>query len=76
MDTQPLEYVRASQRVIMSIDAFLQTHRAMSGLLEHPEKPGAVARREEPAPGNGAAGDDANAGETGGGSAPRSPNSQ
>nr|VFK43001.1 MAG: hypothetical protein BECKSD772F_GA0070984_11344 [Candidatus Kentron sp. SD]VFK48479.1 MAG: hypothetical protein BECKSD772E_GA0070983_11265 [Candidatus Kentron sp. SD]VFK80555.1 MAG: hypothetical protein BECKSD772D_GA0070982_11276 [Candidatus Kentron sp. SD] len=64
------------QRVVMSVDTFLQTHRAMTGLLEHLEKSGAVVRREEPTSGNGAADDDANAGETGGGSAPRSPNFQ
>nr|VFK19193.1 MAG: hypothetical protein BECKLFY1418C_GA0070996_10551 [Candidatus Kentron sp. LFY] len=38
------------QRVVMSVEAFLQTHRAMTGLLEHLEKTGAVTRREQPMP--------------------------
>nr|VFK44673.1 MAG: hypothetical protein BECKTC1821E_GA0114239_103829 [Candidatus Kentron sp. TC] len=48
------------QRVVMSIDAFLHTHRAMTGLLEHLEKSGAVVRREQPTSGNGATDGDMN----------------
>nr|VFK14591.1 MAG: hypothetical protein BECKLPF1236A_GA0070988_101094 [Candidatus Kentron sp. LPFa]VFK30138.1 MAG: hypothetical protein BECKLPF1236C_GA0070990_101035 [Candidatus Kentron sp. LPFa]VFK64866.1 MAG: hypothetical protein BECKUNK1418G_GA0071005_10534 [Candidatus Kentron sp. UNK]VFK71281.1 MAG: hypothetical protein BECKUNK1418H_GA0071006_105819 [Candidatus Kentron sp. UNK] len=61
------------QRVVMSVDAFLQTHRAMTGLLEHLEKSGAVVRREQPTSGNGAK-DGNNNTEVEGVSPARSPN--